>query len=385
MLSFPVFANVQQRSPFLVSVALALASLPALELQTALAQTSAGTPTSTATSKQSTDKPNMSPAEPQESTLAEARSFLQQGKLNDADRAVRQYLAKHPDSAEAHFLLGHILFREIQAEARLERLPEPQDPRPTGDVKAAQVDSSSGVKVREEQAKASLAEFTAGAKYQDPTAADLKVVAFDYVLLGDYVDADKWLTRMLTWTPNDSDGWYHLGRTKYSENRFTEAVTAFEECLKLDPKNVKAEDNVGLTLAGLGRYDEAAAKYQQAIAWEADAPNKDPGPYVDWGSLLLDSNQPESALPLFLQAVKIAPRKSKPHELLGKAYSQLGELANAQEHLEIAVSLSPQSAPLHFMLGQVYRKRGLIDKAKSELEICAALNATHSTSHTTGP
>src|SRR5256886_16087693 len=107
--------------------------------------------------------------------------------------------------------------------------------------------NSSDAKDRDEKAKASLAESTAGAKYSAPIAADLKVVAFDYVLLGDYLDADKWLTKMLEWTPDDAQGWYYLGRTKYSENRFAEAISAFEQCLKVDPKNVKAEDNLGLS------------------------------------------------------------------------------------------------------------------------------------------
>ena len=84
-------------------------------------------------------------------------------------------------------------------------------------------------KDREEKAKASLDEFTAGAKYHNPSAADLKVVAFDYIVLGDYADAGKWLTKMLEWAPNDSDGWYNLGRTKYNENRFADQVRIFAE------------------------------------------------------------------------------------------------------------------------------------------------------------
>jgi cytochrome c-type biogenesis protein CcmH/NrfG len=53
-------------------------------------------------------------------------------------------------------------------------------------------------------------------KWPDPSAADL------------YPDADKWLTKMLEWAPNDSEGWYYLGRTKYNENRFAEAIRAFQ-------------------------------------------------------------------------------------------------------------------------------------------------------------
>ena len=129
-------------------------------------------------------------------------------------------------------------------------------------------------KATQDMAKASLAEFTAGAKFHDPSAADLKVVAFDYVLISDYADADKWLTKMLEWAPSDSEGWYYLGRTKYNENRFAEAITAFQRCLKLDPQNVKAEDNLGLSFAGLGRNEEAAKTEQRIKTIQATAMNQ---------------------------------------------------------------------------------------------------------------
>src|SRR6267143_5430466 len=58
-----------------------------------------------------------SPADLANPALAEAKSLLQQGRVNEADRAVRQFLTAQPESAEGHFLLGHILFREIQTDA----------------------------------------------------------------------------------------------------------------------------------------------------------------------------------------------------------------------------------------------------------------------------
>ena len=316
--------------------------------------------------------------------LAEARSLVDKGMASEADRRVRQYLAVHPDSANAHFLLGHILFREIQAEARLESQLALQVQAARGGAKVLGANSSDA-KDRDEKAKASLAEFTAGAKYGTPTAADLKVVAFDYVLLGDYFDADKWLTKMLEWAPNDSDGWYHLGRTKYTENRFAEAISAFQQCLKLDLKNVKAEDNLGLSFAGLGRNDEATAAYQQAIAWQAQSTAKYPGPYIDMGNLLIDENRPQDALTFLLQATEIARGDSRAHELLGKAYTRLEELPRAQAELEKAIELSPQTPNLHCMLAPVYRKQSLAEKAKIEFDRCAALAGSHSVSETPRP
>jgi Flp pilus assembly protein TadD len=337
----------------------------ALPASTAFGQatsTSSQTRSPASTSINETSKPQATPTA--DTPLEEARALLEQGSVNEADGMVRRYLETHPDSAEGHFLLGHILFRELQNEAH---------------ENGRQVLNPARTKHSEEQAKASLAEFTAGAKFHAPSAADLKVVAFDYVLLGDYVDADKWLTRMLEWTPGDSEGWYYLGRAKYSENRFTEAISAFQQSLKLDPGNVKAEDNLGLSYAGLDRNEEALAAYKTAILWQAQVAQKNPGPYIDLGSLLLDQGRPQQGVPYLLEAIEIAPLESKAHELLGKAYARLEELGKAQTELEKAEELSPQSGNLHCMLAPVYGKRGLAEKARVEFDRCAALAGSHST------
>ncbi len=60
--------------------------------------------------------------------LVQARALLSAGKLGESEAALRAYLETHPASADAHFLLGYVLFRD-------------------------------------QKAKESLAEFTAGAKY----------------------------------------------------------------------------------------------------------------------------------------------------------------------------------------------------------------------------
>ena len=53
-----------------------------------------------------------------------------------------------------------------------------------------------------------------------------------------------------------------LGRTKYNENRFSEAIDAFLTCLKLDTHNVKAEDNLGLSYEGLNQTQQAIRRFE---------------------------------------------------------------------------------------------------------------------------
>jgi tetratricopeptide (TPR) repeat protein len=266
-----------------------------------------------------------------ETPLAQARSLLDLGKLREAEDTARGYLKAHAQSGEAHFLLGYILFKE-------------------------------------KSAVASLAEYTEGAKYRKPNAADLEVVASDYVLLKDYPDADKWYSKAVEWNPQDALGWYYLGRTKYNENRFEEAIGAFQKCLALKPKDVKAEDNLGLSYEGLNQVEEALAAYRTAISWQTDAPLKDPGPYLDLGSLLVDNGKPSEALEDLRQAATLAPEDFRMHRALGKAYAHLNQTAEARQELEKAVALAPEDAPVHFMLAQVYRKLGLMAQAKIESE-----------------
>jgi Flp pilus assembly protein TadD len=261
--------------------------------------------------------------------LVQSRVLLDQGDVEQAGQIVRKFAQTHPDSADAHFLLGLILFKAVKA-------------------------------------KESLAEYTEGAKHRQPSPYDLEIVALDYVLLHDYMDADRWLSKSLEGNPNNSEGWYYLGRTKYNENRFEEAVQAFEQCLKREPTNVKAEDNLGLSYAALGRNDDAIAAYRRAIGWQAHTADKDSGPFLDLGSLLLDQRRTKEAIPYLMEAAQLSAADSRAHEQLGKAYEADGRLPDAQRELEKAVELSPQDPALHFVLGRVFQKQKLMDKAKTE-------------------
>ena len=290
-------------------------------------------------------------------SLTDARAFLAEGKVEKAEGAVRVYLSEHQNSADAHFLLGLILFRKIQAEAT---------------EKLAFADSNdsalgtAGAQSREENARASLAEYTEGAKYQRPSAADLKIVALDYVLLGSYADASKWLERSVAENPKDAEAWYYLGRSKYNENRFEEGIRSFARCLELEPRNVKAHSNLGLSYAGLNRNPEALAALQTAIAWQAESPRKSAEPYIAMGDLLIQQNRLPEAVGYLVQAAQIAPRESRAREKLGSAYLNLNDLPAAQSQLESAVAFDPENPSLHYLLGTVYRKQGRPEKAKAE-------------------
>jgi tetratricopeptide (TPR) repeat protein len=283
-------------------------------------------------------------------SLAKARSLLDAGKTQEAEIVLRDELKTHPTSGEVHFLLGYVLFREQ---------------KPTE----------------------SLAEFTAGAKYKQPSADDLKIVASDYVMLGDFGDADKWFSQVVVARPDDADTWYLLGRTKFNETNYRDAVTAFARALELRPRYVEAENNLGLSWKALGDVDKARASFQKAIDLQGEAP-RDAQPFFNLGTLLADQNELDKALPLLRKAAALAPNNPSIHEELGKAYVAKQDLAEAQKELEAAIALAPDISSLHYMLAQIYRKEGLTDQAKKEFARCeelVELSSTHSSTKTPNP
>lgn len=282
-----------------------------------------------------------------ESPLITARKLANAGRSTESEAVLHRFLANNPSSADAYFLLGYVYFREAK----------PRD---------------------------SLAAFTSGAHFRHPAADDLKVVASDYVLLGDFPDAQKWYSEVTRQRPNDPDAWYLLGRTQYNEDQFTDAISSFGQALKLHPGYVEAENNLGLAWQGLNKLDEATAAYRKAIAWQGSQPT-DPQPYLNLGTLLTNQDQPEKAIPLLRQASELAPRNPKIREELAVALEAGNHLPEAQRQLEEAVALAPQASGPHFKLGRLYQREGLQELARQQFAICQKLYSAHASTDAPNP
>ena len=279
--------------------------------------------------------------------LADARSLATSGPPEKAEALVRSYLEANPASADAHFLLGYVLFRE-------------------------------------QRARDSLAEFTAAAKYRRPKADEFMAIASDYVLLGDYVDADKWFSEVTKEKPDDPEAWYLLGRTEYNESDYPRAIASFEHALALHPHYIEAENNLGLAWRDLRQLDKAKVAFQTAISWQADAP-VDSQPYLNLGTLFADAGRLDQALPNLTKAVELAPENPRVHEELAHVYEAMNNLPAAQSELEKTVALAPKASALHFKLARVYRREGMQEQAKRELDLCEKLSGTQSSVDTPNP
>jgi Flp pilus assembly protein TadD len=272
----------------------------------------------------------------QSPSLSRARALVVANDFPGAEKALREIVREQPNSVAVLNLLGFVLFRENQ----------PKD---------------------------SLDFLTRAAAIRPPRADVLKVMGLDCVLLKDNPGADRYLTLSLQQDSSDTVALYYLGRVKYTEGCFLDAVDAFERVLRADPHNVRAENNLGLGLEALNRTEEAVAAYRAAIAMEQGAPNPSEQPLLNLGILLTNRGQLQEAISLLAHAATLAPKSPKVHFGLGRAYMLVDRWDDARKEMEQAVALDAADGGLHFQLGKVYRHLGLLPQARAEFSLSEGL------------
>jgi len=261
--------------------------------------------------------------------LYRGKALINLRQFESADNALRAYARSNPRSGDAVYLLAYVAFRE-------------------------------------DKPAESLRLFSDASKLNPATANDLTIAALDYVLLNQYSDAAHYLELALQMNPEDVEARYHLGRVRYQQNQFDLAISAFQAVIKRDPANVKAFDNLGLSLEAKNQVEAAATAYQKAIQLDEAAASHSEQPYLNLGVLLAKSSHFDQAITLLARASEIAPGEFKVQYELAKAYFDSAQWEPARERAEAAVRLNPKDSTGHYLLGRVYQRLGRKELAKEE-------------------
>lgn len=270
--------------------------------------------------------------------LYAGKSFVHLQNYVQAENALRLYLVQHQESDDALYLLGFVLHREGKPRESLET-------------------------------------YTKAAARKPPLGDDLKIVGLNYVLLNDHTDAIKWLEKAVEIDSRNKEAWYYLGRAYYTESRFAHARRAFLTVLNIDPRDAKAENNLGLIFESEGKPEDAIDAYRTAIAWQEESLHPSEQPYINLGSILVEQDRIDEAIPVLKKALDLAPNDAVCHLKLGTAYFRRGQLKEAQQALERATQLDPENAAAHYQLGRLYKKIHAGDRAKAEFDRTAELQS----------
>jgi tetratricopeptide (TPR) repeat protein len=201
--------------------------------------------------------------------------------------------------------------------------------------------------------------------------ADRFALCLSFIALnhGDWAKPE--LERLVKEHPEEPKYLYWLARIDYDDRRYLDSVFLLEEVIRLAPDNAKAYDNLGLSLEGSGRIDEALKRYAEAVRLNRQLSTPSPWPPLNQGTLLSRIGRNEDAERSLREALQYAPDLAQAHFRLGVLYDKEGHESEAIAELKQAVSLDRSYPDPLYALTRIYRHRGeerLAEQALAEFK-----------------
>ncbi len=155
-----------------------------------------------------------------------------------------------------------------------------------------------------------------------------------------YEEALSAYEQALRLDPNFADAYINKGIALRELKRQEEALAAYEQALRLDPNYAVAHNNKGNVLDDLKRYEEALAAYELAIRLD---PNYAVA-YINKGNALRELKRPQEALAAYEQAIRLDPNLALAYNGKGSALYDLKRYEEALAAYEQAIRLDPNWA-----------------------------------------
>jgi tetratricopeptide (TPR) repeat protein len=156
------------------------------------------------------------------------------------------------------------------------------------------------------------------------------------------------------------------------ESNLAEAVRYYQRAAALAPDDAQPRYNLGRLYEKIGRIDEAAKWYQQALERDIDFPHV----YNALGRMFILQKHYESAVRILSAGLKrVTGDTEKANYLryrllqtLGWAYYENGKYELAQEKLEEAIAIEEDNkveiySPVHYFLANVFEKKKMFELA----------------------
>jgi len=152
---------------------------------------------------------------------------------------------------------------------------------------------------------------------------------------------------------------YFISLTRFQNLYFSNSFALFNRCLDVVGDNDVAFNNLGETLASLGRYDEAMTWFAKSIKLNPESANA----YSNYGFTLSIKNEDMSAISYFLRAIELNPKFVNAYINLGIVQNKRGYGDEAISIMEKAMELDPMDLNVYRHFGNILLNQGKFEKA----------------------
>lgn len=178
--------------------------------------------------------------------------------------------------------------------------------------------------------------------------------------------------------PSDATAYTKKGETLYKVQRYEEALTALDQAIHLDPTSAFAYAYKGKTLNELQRYEEALSAYEQVIRLNSTTA------YVFdcKGEILFRLQRDEEALTAFDQAIRLDPNDRIAYSCKGHIFYLLQRYDEALSTFEQVILLDPNNADAYAYKGKTLCALHRHEEALNDYEQSIQLNPTDAVVYT---
>ena len=177
--------------------------------------------------------------------------------------------------------------------------------------------------------------------------------------------------------PHHADSLHLRGLVAYQQGQYGLALQLIHQATSLDKTKPHYWFNYALVLEKEERWEEAISSYQEAIRLKPH--------YVEAlsnvGNIYRQQRQWDSAISAYEEARRLKPQSADLLNNLGVVYKEKGDLIQALAHYQQATHFSPQHAHAHHNTGVVLKDQGKLKEAATAFKQALTLNPNYANAH----
>jgi tetratricopeptide (TPR) repeat protein len=160
-----------------------------------------------------------------------------------------------------------------------------------------------------------------------------------------------------------ANSWNNLGLLAAREGRTDEAVSYFQEALKLSPDHIIALDNLGSAYRQQKRWEDARKTYERALALRPNDADANYG----LGMVFAQNDDTVRAFDSLQKALKLRPAYPEALNNLGILYLRTQRRDEAVASFEECIRVAPAFDQSYLNMARVYVIEGVPEKARAVL------------------
>ena len=212
----------------------------------------------------------------------------------------------------------------------------------------------------------------------DPRLAAALAVAVEHLQAGRLSEARTAHERILAVDPRHAPSLHHLGLIEHKSGNSETAAALIRRCLAIRPDYPDALVNLSAVLGELGKFEEALAACEKAITL---AP-RHARAHFSLGNLLKRKGRYSEAARAYTTSIELEPAHAAAHVNLAVVLAAGDRLEDALAACHQALALEPARPEAHAALAQVLQRQGKLGDSLAAYECALALNPGLVTIHT---